>query len=174
MTSPFAPEFCSTIDQSPIGVIEVRASEIGLTQVNLLGKHTVLQMKENERNESALTRRALNQVLEYLNGTRRGFDLPVDWRGVTAFYREVLARALEIQFGELRTYGQLAREMGKPSASRAIGGAMARNPLPIVVPCHRVLAADGRLTGYSAADGIETKQFLLELEGHKIVGEKLA
>ena len=172
MTSPVAPEFGSRIDQSPIGAIEVRASSRGLTQVNLLGKHSVFQVKENERVESELTRQALYQILEYLEGERREFNLTVDWNCVTVFHHEVLALTVKIKFGELLTYGQLAREMGKPSASRAIGGAMARNPLPIIVPCHRVLSADGRLTGYSAADGIETKRWLLELEGHRIIDDR--
>ena len=89
------------------------------------------------------------------------------------FQREVLQLTLEIPFGEVRTYGELARTLGKSAASRAVGGALARNPLPLLIPCHRVVAATGALTGYSAASGIATKAWLLELEGHKIVSQKL-
>jgi methylated-DNA-[protein]-cysteine S-methyltransferase len=173
LISPQISQFTSRIGSSPIGIIEVLASNVGLSQVNLLGLHG--SSSEFSLPESDLTRQALRQILEYLDGKRRVFDLLIDWAGLTLFHREVLTCTMAIAFGEVRTYGQLAQALGKPAAaSRAIGGAMARNPLPIVIPCHRVVAADGRLTGYSAADGIQTKRWLLELEGHQVVGEKLA
>lgn len=113
------------------------------------------------------------QILEYLTGTRRDFELPLDWSSITGFQSDVLHLTYEIPYGEVRSYGEVARALGKPAASRAVGGALARNPMPILIPCHRVVAASGALTGYSAADGITTKSLLLELEGHRIVGQKL-
>ena len=89
------------------------------------------------------------------------------------FQTKVLKRTLAIPFGQVLTYGQLATELDNPAASRAVGGALAHNPIPIIIPCHRVVAANGRLTGFSAAEGIRTKQWLLELEGRRVVGEKL-
>ena len=173
MTSSSASQFVSRITQTSIGTIEVEASSVGLCRINLLGLHGVPSTQSLP--ESDLTRQALAQIFEYLEGKRRDFDLPIDWMGLTPFHREVLTRTQSIRFGEILTYGQLARALGKPAAaSRAIGGAMARNPLPIIIPCHRVVASDGRLTGYSAADGLQTKRWLLELEGHQVVGEKLA
>jgi len=165
--------FSSRADNTPIGSIEVLASDEGLVRVNLLGREPTFSEKDYPIIESSITKQTINQILEYLSGQRREFSLKIDWMVSTPFQKQVLLRAMQIPYGQIMTYGALAAELGKPAASRAIGGVMARNPLPIVIPCHRVVAADGRLTGYSAADGIQTKQWLLELEGHTIVREKL-
>jgi len=85
----------------------------------------------------------------------------------------VLDLTRQIAFGEVLTYGEIARRLGKPAASRAVGAALGRNPMPLLIPCHRVVAANRSLTGYSAADGIKTKAWLLTLEGGKVVGQKL-
>lgn len=105
---------------------------------------------------------AERQLLAYLAGERAGFDLPLAPRG-TDFQRAVWDLLHEIPRGATTTYGQLARELGRPRAAQAVGAAVGSNPLSIVVPCHRVLAAGGALTGY--AGGLETKQALLILEG---------
>lgn len=102
------------------------------------------------------------QLDQYFGGRRRTFDLPLAPRG-TAFQRAVWAALLDIPFGETRSYGGLARSLGRPSAARAVGAANGANPLPIVVPCHRVIGADGSLTGY--AGGEERKRWLLRHEG---------
>ena len=166
--------FRSRIDSTPIGSIEVSATPAGITSVNLLGRFpSNSELIGNVSDESELTRIALQQILEYLAGRRRVFDLPLDLTAPGSFQEKVLAMTAEIPFGKIMTYGQIASEITSVSASRAVGGALARNPIPIIIPCHRVVAANGRLTGYSAVEGIKTKQWLLELEGHKIVGEKL-
>jgi methylated-DNA-[protein]-cysteine S-methyltransferase len=162
----------SWTDQTPIGTVVVYATAQGCCRVDLLGRS--LRFSQPDLSESELSRVALQQILEYLAGKRRSFELPLDDSIFTPFQRTVLTLARTIEFGQIRTYGELAQQLGKPAASRAIGGAMAHNPIPILIPCHRVVAADGRLIGYSAADGIQTKKWLLELEGHRIVGEKLA
>jgi methylated-DNA-[protein]-cysteine S-methyltransferase len=123
---------------------------------------------------SQLLQQAQQQVQEYLHGSRTQFDLPLGWQQINGFQKKILQLACEIPFGEVRTYGQIAAAIAKPKASRAVGAALARNPLPILIPCHRVVAASGHLTGYLGEKGIHTKKFLLELEGHCIVGEKLA
>ena len=174
MTSPYSGIFTSRCSDSHIGRVEVTASNAGLIGVSLYGHTQATNPSTSPSLENNLSRQTLAQILEYLDGKRSTFDIPIDWSGVTAFHRSVLTEAMKIGFGDVWTYGQLASVLGKPAASRAIGGAMARNPMPIIIPCHRVVAADGRLTGYSAADGIATKRFLLELEGRKVVGEKLA
>ena len=102
------------------------------------------------------------QLAEYFAGTRQSFDLPLAPEG-SAFQRRVWEALCRVPWGETRGYGDLARAVGRPGAARAIGGAMNRNPIAVVVPCHRVVGADGALTGYGA--GIERKKFLLELEG---------
>lgn len=106
--------------------------------------------------------RAADQLREYLSGTREELDLPTAAEG-TAFQQAVWSQLRQIPRGQTTTYGAIARDLGRPRAAQAVGAAVGANPLSILVPCHRVLAADGRLTGY--AGGVETKRTLLVLEG---------
>src|SRR5262249_54497647 len=99
---------------------------------------------------------------EYFAGKRRAFDLPLDLR-VAPFPAEVLRELARVPYGRTDTYGALAARVGRPKAARAVGTVMNRNPIPIVLPCHRIVGANGALTGY--AGGLEIKQTLLELEG---------
>ncbi len=105
---------------------------------------------------------AVRQLTEYFDGTRREFDLPLRLQG-TVFQQRVWRQLTEIPYGQTWSYGQLARRIDKPSASRAVGLANGRNPISILVPCHRVIGADGSLTGYGG--GIERKRWLLVHEG---------
>ena len=155
---------------SPIGTILVISSNKGIAQINI---GCCVENNLQTTGDGHLLATCKQQILDYLSGKRRQFDLPLDWEMCGKFQREVLQLTLEIPFGEVRTYGELARTLGKSAASRAVGGALARNPLPLLIPCHRVVAATGALNGYSAASGIATKAWLLELEGHKIVSQKL-
>jgi methylated-DNA-[protein]-cysteine S-methyltransferase len=100
---------------------------------------------------------------EYFEGRRREFDLELDLSPVAAFHKEALHELALVPYGHVTTYGALAARVGKPNAARAIGGAMNRNPIPIVLPCHRVIGANGSLTGY--AGGLDRKKLLLRLEG---------
>ena len=109
-----------------------------------------------------LLRRAAKQLSEYFAGQRHDFDLPLAPQG-TAFQQRVWKRMAKIPYGKVITYGDLAHAVG--SAPRAIGGACGRNPIAIILPCHRVVGGSGALTGYSGAGGVNTKQFLLELAG---------
>jgi len=116
---------------------------------------------------------AARQMGEYLAGRRTAFDLPVDLSAMTDFQQQVLQAACRIPRGQVLTYSELARQIGRPKAARAVGQALGSNPVPIVVPCHRVLAADGSLRGYSGGGGIATKERLLRLEGwQKAVGSR--
>lgn len=117
--------------------------------------------------ETPVLAEARRQVLEYLAGARRSFDLPLDPRG-TSFQRRVWAALTAIPWGETRTYAQIAAAVGSPRAVRAVGQANHRNPIPILIPCHRVVGSDGSLTGY--AGGVAKKQLLLELEGVDMAG----
>ena len=105
---------------------------------------------------------AVRQLTEYFSGTRREFDLPLRLQG-TPFQQRVWRELTEISFGETWSYGQLAKRIGKPSASRAVGLANGSNPISLIVPCHRVIGADGTLTGYGG--GLERKRWLLAHEG---------
>src|SRR3546814_636105 len=109
-----------------------------------------------------LLRQARQQLDEYFAGDRVTFDLPLAPRG-TAFQCGVWQMLASIPYGDTISYAQLATRVGKPSATRAVGAANGRNPLPIVLPCHRVIGADGSLTGFGG--GLPTKRFLLQLEG---------
>ncbi len=108
-----------------------------------------------------ILRRAAAQLAEYFAGTRTRFDLPLAPVG-TEFQRRVWVATSAIKFGETATYGEIARKIGVPNGSRAVGGALNRNPLAIVVPCHRVVGSSGKLTGYDG--GVDRKAFLLNLE----------
>lgn len=154
---------------SSLGLITIERSNSGVARVDIAAEGHITTVDPADE----LLLAARRQVSEYLAGSRRSFDLPLDWSGMTAFQAEVLRLTLQIPFGSARTYGELANALGKPAASRAVGGALAHNPLPLLIPCHRVVASSGALTGYSAAGGIATKARLLEMEGLRIVGKKL-
>ena len=106
---------------------------------------------------------------EYFAKERTAFDVTLDFSGVTSdFQREVYDQLLTVEYGHVTSYGQLARDIGKPDQARAVGQAVGHNPIPIIVPCHRVIASDGRLTGFSG--GLEAKVELLKLEGIDVDG----
>jgi methylated-DNA-[protein]-cysteine S-methyltransferase len=102
------------------------------------------------------------ELEEYFEGRRRDFDLRLDLRGRTGFSRDILERLAHVPYGEVTTYGSLAAEAGRPRAARAVGTVMNRNPIPIVLPCHRVVGSNGALVGYGG--GLDRKRLLLDLE----------
>jgi len=104
-----------------------------------------------------------SQLKDYFQGSRKTFDLPLKPEG-TAFQKSVWAVALEIPYGETITYGEMAARLGDINKSRAVGGALGKNPIPIIIPCHRILGKNGKLTGFSAIGGVDTKSKLLEIE----------
>jgi methylated-DNA-[protein]-cysteine S-methyltransferase len=115
-------------------------------------------------------RQAVEQLEQFLAKQRTHFDLRLDFSGVTSgFQRDVYERLLAIEYGHVSSYGQIAKEIGKPDQARAVGQAVGANPIPIVVPCHRVIASDGRLTGFSG--GLAAKVSLLKLEGVDVDGQ---
>ena len=117
-----------------------------------------------EKNPNAL-HRVLAQLSEYFAGDRSSFNLPVDISQLTPFQRSVLDVACRIAPGQVWTYHRIAEELGRPRSSRPVGQALACNPIPIVIPCHRVVASDGSLGGYSGGSGLKAKRWLLRLEG---------
>jgi methylated-DNA-[protein]-cysteine S-methyltransferase len=108
----------------------------------------------------------LTTLSDYLDGKCKQFDMPIDWRGMTDFQVKVRQAVMAIPAGETSTYGQIAVDIGKPGAARAVGRVNATNPIPLVIPCHRIVGADGSMTGYGGVGGVETKQWLLALEGN--------
>lgn len=119
-----------------------------------------------EREDHPVLEATATQLAEYFAGRRQIFDLPLEFRG-TAFQQSVWQALLTIPFGETRSYGQIARAIGRPSASRAVGAANGRNPISIVAPCHRVIGSQGALTGF--AGGLEAKATLLDLENPRLI-----
>jgi O-6-methylguanine DNA methyltransferase len=110
--------------------------------------------------------RAIDEIRRHLGGDPQTFrDLPLDWSGVADFHRRVYRAACAIPAGRTASYGELASRIGAPGAARAVGQALGKNPLPIVVPCHRVLAANGKMGGFSAYGGVATKRRILAVEG---------
>lgn len=152
---------------SPLGPLTLAANEHALTGVWFAQhRHPPEPGVLGERvgpGEHPLLDEAADQLTAYLAGNRTDFDLPLDPTG-TELQRAVWDRLREIPRGQVTTYGTLATAVGHPRAAQAVGQAVGRNPLSVVVPCHRVVAADGSLTGY--AGGLEAKRFLLRLEGH--------
>jgi methylated-DNA-[protein]-cysteine S-methyltransferase len=153
---------------SPVGELTLIASDAGLVAV-LWENDDPARVRLGEvqdRADHPVLARTAAQLAEYFAGERRAFDLPLDFRG-TDFQKSVWAQLLTIPFGETRSYGELARALGNPTANRAVGAANGRNPISIIAPCHRVVGASGSLTGF--AGGLETKAFLLKLEGPKLL-----
>lgn len=149
---------------SPVGELVVAATERGLCRIwfDPEGREEELARLFGVRVLRAALDGVRRELDEYFGGARRVFDLPLDLR-VAAFHEAVLLELARVPYGETTTYGALAGKVGRPRAARAVGTAMNRNPIPIVLPCHRVLGANGALTGY--AGGLDRKLELLRLEG---------
>ena len=167
------PVWKQTQHLSPLGTFSVIASEKGLVQVKLLHQSSTIQDDLTHLSGNALTSQALFQIDEYLQGKRKVFSLPIDWRIFQPFQLRVVKAAIQVPFGQTITYGDLAKAIGQPKAARAVGGVMSRNPILLIIPCHRVVSSQRRLTGFSAPGGLETKSWLLSLEGHQIERQKL-
>lgn len=155
---------------SPIGDVVVAASPDGVVLVDWDRDRALERLGRDLPGATLveggpLVAEAARQLTEYFAGTRAAFDLPIDWRLSRGFTLEVRRALAEVPFGETVTYGELARRVGRPTATRAVGSAMATNPVPIVVPCHRVLPAAGGLGNFSAPGGPTTKAWLLTHEG---------
>jgi O-6-methylguanine DNA methyltransferase len=156
--------------KSRIGTIRVATTQRGVCKITL-GRETAQEFlrwlarhigQAPQRPDwSGLAAFALDQIAEYLAGRRREFDLPLDVRG-TDFQRRMWAAVAAIPYGQTRTYADIARVLGQPRAVRAVGAANGANPLPLIVPCHRVIGSDGSLTGYGG--GLDVKRKLLEME----------
>jgi methylated-DNA-[protein]-cysteine S-methyltransferase len=160
---------------SPVGSLLVAVTARGLAAVAFDDEYReiVLQRIAREISPRILswgpaTDDARRELDEYFAGERRRFDLRLDRRLMQPFAAEVLAATSRVGYGQLATYGEIAARIGRPTAARAVGAALGSNPIPIVVPCHRVVGAGGKLTGY--AGGLHRKERLLALEGSLLTG----
>jgi methylated-DNA-[protein]-cysteine S-methyltransferase len=157
--------------ESPLGPLVVAATPKGLVRVSYTefrGEDEVLEELARRVSPRVLEAPARldpvrRELDEYFEGRREDFDVPIDWSYLAGFTREVLRATARIGFGEVSSYAGVAAEAGSPRAVRAAGNALGANPMPVVVPCHRVLRSGGKLGGYTG--GLERKEFLLRLEG---------
>ncbi len=154
-----ALEYFQPPESDALGLIRLRATAGGLTEI------TFVMEEDAPARPNAHTERACTQLAEYFAGTRQAFDLPLAPQG-TDFQRRVWQALATIPFGETRCYAEIAEQLRCKGGQRAVGAANGKNPLAIVVPCHRVIGSDGRLTGY--AGGIGRKQWLLAHEAGEI------
>jgi methylated-DNA-[protein]-cysteine S-methyltransferase len=156
-------EYVSKRINSPVGRIKLVASDKGLAAIlwedDDPDRVRIQNMTENDSHPVLIE--AEKQLKEYFGGRRRVFSMDLDFNG-TDFQKKVWKTLLEIPWGETRTYSQIAEQIGNPKAVRAVGAANGKNPISIIAPCHRVIGASGRLTGY--AGGLENKALLLKLE----------
>ena len=149
--------------KSPVGELKLVASDKGLAAVLWENDdpHRVRLEPVSENKNHPVLLEAERQLKDYFNGKRKTFSLVLDFKG-TAFQKQVWAALLTIPFGETRSYGQIAKQIGNPKAVRAVGAANGKNPISIIAPCHRVIGSTGKLTGF--AGGLETKAHLLSIE----------
>lgn len=148
---------------SPIGRIEIEGNGEAIVSLSIERDGALPDDALPERSDAILDR-AVAQLDEYFAGHRHDFDLPIALAG-TAFQLAVWEQLVALEWGEVVSYGELGMATGRATAGRAVGGAVGANPIPIIVPCHRVLGSDGRITGYSGGEGIPTKSWLLAHEG---------
>jgi methylated-DNA-[protein]-cysteine S-methyltransferase len=160
-----------TVEDSPVGEILIAVTPRGLVTISYLNTfpfdatlaELATRVSPRVLEDAPPTDEARRQLDEYFAGRRRSFELPLDWTLVGPFGREVLGQTAAIPYGEVKTYGEVAQAIGRPRAARATGNALGANPMPIVVPCHRVVRAGGKMGHYTG--GAERKRRLLALEG---------
>ena len=152
--------------ESPIGPLLLTADDDGITGLHMDGAaHGPSHPRADGVEDAPRFAEARRQLEEYFAGDRTDFDLPLKPSG-TPFQQEVWAALQTIPYGEVRSYGEIAAQIGRPSASRAVGLANGRNPIAVIVPCHRVIGASGSLTGYGG--GLHRKRILLDLEAQRV------
>jgi methylated-DNA-[protein]-cysteine S-methyltransferase len=179
-----APAAILATAASPWGPLQVVATEIGVAAIErdwsaesvarrvgerLAGWIEILGAGHDAGPPGRVLRAGLRAVADVVAGAEPPADLPIDWRGISAWDRRVLEGARTLQRGEVTSYGRLARRIGAPGAARAVGAALGRNPYWLLVPCHRVVAGDGSIGGYGGGpDALDVKRDLLALEGVSI------
>lgn len=156
---------------TPIGDLWLAVSDLGLAAVEW-GKSRpefeawlVKRFKRTVEYKPKMVAQVASELRDYLKGRRRLFTLVIDWTLLRPFQQAVLKATYEIPYGETRTYKEIAGHIGRPRAARAVGRAEATNPMPLILPCHRVIGTDNKLHGYGLGEGLKTKEWLLKLEG---------
>lgn len=163
--------YLGELNGTPLGDLRLAASDLGLVAVEWADSQPKLityllhrlkaTVEESQKHLHPYTK----ELGEYLKRKRQDFSFAIDWSTLRPFQRETLKLVYEIPYGETRTYADIASQIGRPHAYRAVGRANATNPMPLVIPCHRVIGRDGGLHGYGGGDGLPTKEWLLKMEG---------
>jgi len=170
MTTNNTPIYTDELNGTPLGDLRLAASDFGLIAIEWADAQPELdaflaRFKRPIQQDDRVLAPYVKQMREYLGGKRRTFTIPVDWTIFRPFQREALQAVFRIPYGETRTYAEIAAQINRPLAYRAVGRANATNPMPLVIPCHRVIGADGKLHGYGGGEGLPTKEWLLKMEG---------
>ena len=159
------------IKATPLGEVWAAISGRALVRVDFGISQTSFERAVRKQTKSEIeyepkkVDEIVEQIKEYLTGNRREFDLKIDWSVLASdFQRDALRKVFSIPYGETRTYAEIAAQIGHPLAFRAMGRANATNPMPLVIPCHRVIGTDGKLHGYGGKGGLKTKTWLLKME----------
>jgi methylated-DNA-[protein]-cysteine S-methyltransferase len=161
------------LTSTPIGPLWIALSELGLVAIDWstgqadFTQQMLQRFNANAIYDDALTAEPLRQLSEYLAGNRHEFDLALDLTRLSQFQVQVLKITLDIPYGQTVTYKEIAAHLGNPRSARAVGRVEATNPIPLVIPCHRVIGSDGSLHGYGGPGGIKLKAWLLDLEQGK-------
>ncbi len=170
MTFPSLKIYLGELNHTALGDLRIAASDLGLVAVEWAGSQPELikylfRLKGAvEQNQKAIHPYA-KELGEYLKGKRRDFTFAIDWGTLKPFQQKAMKAVYKIPYGETQTYADIAMQIGHPHASRAVGRANATNPMPLVIPCHRVIGKDGKLHGYGGGEGLPTKEWLLKMEG---------
>ena len=162
--------YLGELNNTPLGNLHLAASDLGLLAVEWAVSRPELDsyLRRLGRPVEANARKLrlyTKELLEYLEGKRRKFTFEIDWPALSPFQRKAMQAVYAIPYGETRTYAGIAAQIGCPHAYRAVGRANATNPMPLVIPCHRVIGTDGKLHGYGGGAGLPTKEWLLKMEG---------
>ncbi|MFL3015455.1 MAG: methylated-DNA--[protein]-cysteine S-methyltransferase [Candidatus Neomarinimicrobiota bacterium] len=147
--------------RTPIGILEINTTVDLIVKIKFVSK-SLKDSMNNSKEFSDITQQVFSQINEYFNGDRRVFTIPFKLN-LTPFYKRVLKEVYKVEYGSKASYGEIARRLGSAKAVRAVGTANSKNPLPIIIPCHRIISSNGGLGGYSG--GLDKKSYLLGLEG---------
>lgn len=170
MTRSGFPIYIGKLDNTPLGDLRLAASDLGLVAVEWADSHPqfdryLYRLKCPIKTDAAKIKPYARELREYIQGKRRKFTFPIDWELLRPFQRMAMQAVFAIPYGETRTYSEIAAQIGRERAYRAVGRANATNPMPLVIPCHRVIGTDGKLHGYGGGEGLPTKEWLLKMEG---------
>jgi methylated-DNA-[protein]-cysteine S-methyltransferase len=162
--------YLGELNGTPLGDLRIAASDLGLVAVEWADSQShfdayLRKLKRPIQWDASKIRPYARELKDYLKGKRRDFTFPIDWNLLRPFQRLAMQAVFAIPYGETRTYRDIAIQIGRDHAYRAVGRANATNPMPLVIPCHRVIGTDGKLHGYGGGEGLPTKEWLLKMEG---------